>query len=195
MDPSDNSYVEALMNAENVPSDKPLVGFSIRRWADSGYLDQIAKIADYCVDKFDAHPLFIPMQYPMDFEISESIRSKMKHDSSIITGTYTPEVILGLTSKLELMVGMRLHSIIYAANRCVPLIGLVYEPKVGAFLNEIGQPSAGYTDKLDYEEICRQLDYIWENREKTKTQLCESKKRLTIMSNANIMTAYDLLKN
>lgn len=195
LDPSDNSYVEALMNAENVPSDKPLVGFSIRRWADSGYLDQIAKIADYCVDKFDAHPLFIPMQYPMDFEISESIRSKMKHDSSIITGTYTPEVILGLTSKLELMVGMRLHSIIYAANRCVPLIGLVYEPKVGAFLNEIGQPSAGYTDKLDYEEICRQLDYVWENREKTKTQLCESKKRLTIMSNANIMTAYDLLKN
>ena len=64
LDPSDNSYVEALMNAENVPSDKPLVGFSIRRWADSGYLDQIAKIADYCVDKFDAHPYLFQCSIP-----------------------------------------------------------------------------------------------------------------------------------
>ncbi len=195
LDPSDKSYVEDLMKAENIPSNKPLVGFSIRKWADSGYLEQIAKVADYCVDKFDAHPLFIPMQYPMDFDISQSIRSKMEHESSIVAGMYTPEVILGLTSKLEFMVGMRLHSIIYAANRCVPLIGLVYEPKVGAFLKEIGQPSAGYTDKLDNEEICKQLDHIWENRDEIKVQLCESKKRLTIMSNANIMTAYDLLKD
>lgn len=195
LEPSDKSYVEELIRNENIPTDKPLVGFSIRKWADSGYLDQIAKIADYCAETLDAHPLFIPMQYPMDFEISQSIRSKMKYASSIVEGKYTPEVVLALTAELQFMIGMRLHSIIYAANRCVPLIGLVYEPKVAAFLEEIGQPSAGYTHQLDNDEIYKQLDYIWENRDEIKTQLCESKKRLTLMANANIMSAYDLLRD
>lgn len=195
LEPSNNARVDELLKAENIPTGKPLVGFSIRKWADSCYLDQIAKIADYCVDKFDAHPLFIPMQYPMDFEISQAIRAKMRNSSSVVKGMYTPDVLLGLTSRLELMVGMRLHSIIYAATQCTPLIGLVYEPKVGAFLKEIDQPSAGNTDKLDYNEICKQLDYVWDNRVKIRDDLCKVKKRLTIMAQANIMAAYHMLKD
>lgn len=195
LEPACKDDVDKLMKSEGIPSNKPLIGFSIRKWADSSYLKQIAEVADHCVENFDAHPVFIPMQYPGDYEISQAIRNRMEHPSSIVTKIYTPGLLLGLTGRFELMVGMRLHSVIYAANQCIPLLGLVYEPKVGAFLKEIGQPSAGTTDKLDSGSICKQLDLIWRNRDKIRDELCQSKKRLKIMAEANVMIAYRLLKD
>lgn len=194
LEPACKADLDMLMKSEGIPSDKALIGFSIRKWADSCYLNQIAEVADYCVENFDAHPVFIPMQYPGDYEISQAIRNRMEYSSSIIKSIYSPEVLLGLTGRTELMVGMRLHSVIYAASQCVPLLGLVYEPKVGSFLKEIGQPSAGTMDKLDSKNICKQLDDIWHNRDKIREDLCQSKKRLTIMAQANVETAYRLLK-
>ena len=191
----DENKVDLLIKMENIPTEKPLIGFSIRKWANSGYVDIIAEIADYCVEKYNSHPVFIPMQYPMDFDISQAIASKMKHASSIVTNMYSPDIILGLTARLKLMVGMRLHSIIYAATQCIPLIGLVYEPKVEAFLKEINQLSAGNIEYLDAKKICEQLDNIWKNEAKIRDELCKSKKRLSIMSQANVVNAYDMLKD
>ena len=194
LEASNESSVDELIIAENIPTEKPLIGFSIRKWANSGYIDKIAEIADYCSEKYDSHPVFIPMQYPMDHDISQAIVSKMKNNASIVTKMYSPDIILGLTARLKLMVGMRLHSIIYAATQCIPLIGLVYEPKVAAFLKEINQPSAGSMDDLNTDEICEQLDKIWNNQSEIREQLKDSKKHLSIMAQANLTNAYQMLK-
>ncbi|MGI6123638.1 MAG: polysaccharide pyruvyl transferase CsaB [Acetivibrionales bacterium] len=194
LEASDESKVDELIQLENIPTDKPLIGFSLRKWANSGYVDKIAEIADYCAEKYNSHPVFIPMQYPMDYDISQAIAEKMKFPCSIVTRMYPPDIILGLTARLKVMVGMRLHSIIYAANQCIPLIGLVYEQKVEAFLKEIDQPSAGNIENLDTVKICKQLDIIWENREEICEDLCKSKKRLSLMAEANVANAYHMLK-
>lgn len=194
LEASDESKVDELIQLENIPTDKPLIGFSLRKWTNSGYVDKIAEIADYCAQKYNSHPLFIPMQYPMDFEISQTIAGKMKNPSSIITKMYSPNIILGLTARLKLMVGMRLHSIIYAATQCIPLMGLVYEPKVKAFLKEINQPSAGNIENLETIKIYKQLDMIWENQAKIREDLCKSKKRLALMAETNVANAYQMLK-
>ena len=34
---------------------------------------------------------------------------------------------------MELLIGMRLHALIYAAISGIPVIGLVYEPKIEGF--------------------------------------------------------------
>ncbi len=194
MEPSDKASINELMVKERIPQDKPLIGFSIRKWADSDYLDQIAKIADYCVEHFGAHPVFMPMQYPSDYEISQSIRARMENSASVIEGMYRPEVMLGFTGRLELLVGMRLHSLIYGASQCVPLIGLVYEPKVDAFLKEVGQPSAGSMDKLDGNSVCCILNGVWESRVQIREVLRESKKRLAFMAQSNIEIAYHMIR-
>ena len=64
LDPVPAKDVDRIMAEENIPTDKPLIGISVRKWADMSYLDSIAALADYCVDRFDAHPVFIPMQHP-----------------------------------------------------------------------------------------------------------------------------------
>lgn len=191
---SDKTHIDELFSNEEIPQNKKLVGFSIRKWADSNYLDHIAEIADYCVEQLNAHPVFIPMQYPLDFEISQLIRKRMKHPSSIIKHMYPPDVMLGLTGRLELMVGMRLHSLIYAASQCIPLAGLIYEPKVSAFLNEIKQPSAGIMENLNKNKICQVVDEVWKNREEIKKELAKSNERLQMMAESNIIMVYKLLK-
>lgn len=194
LEPADKNDIKKLIYKENIPKDKPLIGFSIRKWSNMNYLGKIAEIADFCAEKFNAHPVFIPMQYPIDYDISRVIRSHMTHPSSVIEHMYPSEVLLGFTGHLDLLLGMRLHSLIFAASQCVPLVGLVYEPKVEAFLKEIDQPSAGSLDNLDIREVCDILVSVWDNRESIKVQLQKSEHRLRLMANDNINMAYDLLK-
>jgi polysaccharide pyruvyl transferase CsaB len=186
--------IDALIAREGIPTDKPLVGFSIRKWSSNGYLEKIASLADHCVECLGAYPVFMPMQYPGDFEISKAIMGYMKHPASVIEHMYRPEVMLGFTGRLHLMVGMRLHSLIYAASQCVPMLGLVYEPKVESFLKEIGQPSAGTLDSLDGPRVCGQLEQIWADREKICQDLTNSIERQRIMAHSNVLSAYHLLK-
>jgi len=48
---------------------------------------------------------------------------------------------------------MRLHSLIYAANREVPMLGISYDPKIDQFLARLGQLPAGSTEALDADQL------------------------------------------
>ncbi len=193
LEPAENGQVHRLFEAEGLPEDKPLIGISIRKWWDSGYVNQIAAIADYCSEKLGAFPVFIPMQFSSDYEISQVVAKRMKRPCRVIRNIYPPEVLLGFTGRLELLIGMRLHSLIYAASQCIPMAGLVYEPKVDAFLAEINQPSAGSVEFLDVGRVTALLDDIWRNRSEIRDKLAQSKIRLSIMARKNIETAYEML--
>ncbi|NMA65492.1 MAG: polysaccharide pyruvyl transferase CsaB [Clostridiaceae bacterium] len=195
MEPSSKSSVDELLENEQIPGGKPLIGFSIRKWGDTKYYDKIARVADYCVEHLNLHPVFIPMQYPCDLEASVQITELMRQPATIIKGMYNPSTLLGFTSHLELMVGMRLHSLIYAARQCVPMVGLVYEPKVEAFLNEVGQPSAGRPESINEHDTCSLIEKVLSNRQELITNLTKSRERLRIMAQGNMLTAYDMLKD
>ena len=47
--------------------------------------------------------------------------------------------IIGALSRMQAVVSMRLHALIFAAGQGIPLAGVVYDPKVSAFLRYIGQ--------------------------------------------------------
>ena len=45
---------------------------------------------------------------------------------------------------MQVVVSMRLHALVFAAGQGVPLVGVVYDPKISSFLSYIGQDL--YTD-------------------------------------------------
>lgn len=61
---------------------------------------------------------------------------------------------------------MRLHSLIYAANRNVPLLGLSYDPKIDQFVQRLGQRAVGSTESLDPEYFAQQAAEILLNPER-----------------------------
>ena len=72
-----------------------------------------------------------------------------------------------------LILGMRLHSIIYAAASAVPCIGIAYETKVSGFLEYIGQPYVLPIDGLDAVTIERSVTEVWEKRKTIVRRLSE----------------------
>ena len=53
---------------------------------------------------------------------------------------------------------MRLHALIFAAGRGVPLVGTVYDPKVSGFLEYIGQKHFLDFSAVTGEALCHLLD-------------------------------------
>jgi len=70
-----------------------------------------------------------------------------------------------------MLIGMRLHALIFAASLGIPVVGMVYEPKVEGFMQYINQASAGHVNSLELEHMKKIVDETWENREAIKKEL------------------------
>jgi polysaccharide pyruvyl transferase CsaB len=174
IEPSSEIEVKKIYFDEGITMEKPLVGFSIRKWQGyKNYIEVIAQIADYVIEEYDVTPVFLPMQYPGDLLITKSIVEKMKYKGYVLSNKFSVSQVLGITSKMDLMIGMRLHALVFAVSLGIPVVGLVYEPKVQWFLEYIGlgQASAGDVKTLKYEKLKNIVDYVWRDKEKMKIHL------------------------
>ncbi|OGB87437.1 hypothetical protein A3J44_00135 [candidate division WOR-1 bacterium RIFCSPHIGHO2_02_FULL_45_12] len=63
----------------------------------------------------------------------------MTEKSSVVFRICQPNEMLAIIANLDLLIGMRLHSLIFAAQNAVPMLGLSYDPKVAAFMKSIDQ--------------------------------------------------------
>ena len=59
---------------------------------------------------------------------------------------------------MEVVVSMRLHALIFAAGQGVPLVGVVYDPKVSSFLKYIDQELFVDLDALTEETLGHLID-------------------------------------
>ncbi len=174
IEPCSKSETANIFQAEGIDLDKPIIGFSVRKWDGyKNYTGIIASIADYVAETYGVMPVFLPMQHPNDLLMVESIVSRMKHKGFIIKNRYNASQVLGIISRMDLLVGMRLHALIFAVSLGIPVVGLVYEPKVEWFLEYIGlkQLSAGDVKTLEYGNLKSIVDYAWENKSSIKDYL------------------------
>ena len=56
---------------------------------------------------------------------------------------------MSLIGNLNLLIGIRLHALIFAALMHVPFIGISYDPKITSFLHMIEQEPIGTMTELD----------------------------------------------
>ncbi len=81
------------------------------------------------------------------------------------------EAMLGLIGSMDLLISMRLHTIIFAARERVPVVGCVYDPKVEAFLKQLDMPSCGTPEALDVERAVRVAEELLARRTEAKEEL------------------------
>jgi L-malate glycosyltransferase len=181
LDPCSDEEAFTILKAEGVDKEKPKVGISIRKWKNcKSYIKQIAAAADYMFETLHVQPVLIPMHYPHDVEICQTVASMMKH----------PPIII---KNMDMIIGMRLHALIYGASLQVPMLGLIYDPKVAGFLEYINQPTAGNVENLDYEHLIHSIDHVWNNRQQIKEQLSVSKQLFVSKAMQNAEIAIELL--
>jgi len=195
LEPISSEETEKILIKEKISADTPLIGFSIRKWGGYDvYSHIIAQAADYMEETYNVKSVFIPLHFPSDLAVAEDIASKMKNTPFIIRKMYEAEVILGIMKKLDLVLGMRLHALIYSVSLSVPVIGLIYDPKVQGFLEYVKQPSAGNVSDLDLENLKKLIDEVWSNRSEIAQQLEENNRLLKQKAFENARIAIKLLE-
>ena len=182
---ADDEAEQLLLNEGFEDRGKPRVGVSVRAWSKAKFGDDyIMKIARACDDIADTGKeiIFIPMQFPNDIAVSKRVASMMKNKSYVLTNRYTPAQILGVVGRVDAMVSMRLHTLIFAAVKNVPMVGIIYDPKIEYYLKELNMPEGGDVrkEKIDSKKISDITLDIFENMDKYKTLL---------KSKADIMTS------
>jgi polysaccharide pyruvyl transferase CsaB len=175
--------------AANISNGKPLVGVSVRRWpALDGYQPRLARVLDKLSEQ-GYQILFIPMAYPDDISECNLVASLMQHDARVLEKYMTSSEHLAFISRLDLMIGMRLHALVFAASRGVPFAGISYDPKIDSFLKYFGQlPLTGSP-----EDMASTLERLLKD-ERIKDELRQKSQELRQMADKNAVLALSLVK-
>lgn len=167
-------------------SGRPYVGVSLRFWnQDRSDMDSVADMLLQLSQMQNVHLRFLPFHGASDEEASLYVMKKLENvvtevnglcGGSSAIGTETgsvmslcaplehPQSMLREVSQCRVLVGMRLHSLIYAASQEVPLAGISYDPKIDQFLHRLHEKAIGTTAKLDADRaasyMCELLDNV-----------------------------------
>jgi len=182
LDPGDPDTVNDIFLQENLDLvGRPLIGFSIKGdKKDTRQLTALARTMDMTIDELNCGVAIFPFHHPYDLRYAEEVLKLVKrHDEvMIVKGIYKPSEAVGLIGKCDMMVGMRLHSLIFAANTSVPFIGVSYDPKIDEFLREFGLKPAVHTPLPGPEVLFDAIMDAWEGRGRLKTKITEGVTRL-----------------
>ncbi|AFC27069.1 CsaB [Paenibacillus mucilaginosus 3016] len=148
----------------------PVIGVSVRFWnKDRSELDAAAEALRKVMEETDAVVRFLPFHLPSDEEASEYVAQRLgetyKHRISIAKGVTHPQDMLAETASVSVLLGMRLHSLIYAAGRYVPMVGISYDPKIDQFLNRLSMQAACSTQAPNAAAIAETLLHLLKSRE------------------------------
>ena len=192
---TENFSGKYLTNMAGVPDGRKLCVVSIRDWKKSAqdFETTMAEFCDFMVEKHNIYPLFVPMQYPVDLEISHKVMKKMKHESYAINRELSVPEMFSVLSGAELVVGMRLHSLIYATTLGLPAMALVYDPKISAFMDSINQPDWVNVETMTTDEAASAFSRIMAELDQRKEQLQQTNKVLKETAEKNALYAIELL--
>ena len=99
--------------------------------------------------------------------------------------------IIGALSRMEIVVSMRLHALIFAAGQGIPLAGVVYDPKVSAFLRYIGQDCFTSLEDLTEARLREMIDSC---AARAATSQVSAVQKLQEMEHGNVEIARRLLQ-
>lgn len=146
------SMPEAHVDAAAANADgSPVVGVSVRYWrTDRADLDRVAAALSTLAERRNVRLRFLPLHQGTDEDASRYVMEQLRGVACELAPAYEePREMLREVSGCRLLLGMRLHSLIYAANREVPLLGISYDPKIDQFLDQLDQRPVGSTEGID----------------------------------------------
>lgn len=132
---------------------RPVAGIAVRNWAtEHPYLEILARVCDDLI-RLGWHVVFIPMQYPGDVGASRRIVENMQEQAILLAEQFTFRDISSIIANMDMIIGMRLHSLILAALYDVPFVPLSYDPKIDRFVQRVGFTAGPSVDSVTYEQL------------------------------------------
>lgn len=189
-----------------VEQDGLVLGVAVRNW-DVGVLPeywegQVATAIDSFLDHYNGSAIFIPFQDKGetlldDFGISKRIQRGMKNADRayIFEDIHSPAEKAGLIACCDLVLGMRLHALIFAISNEIPVVGLVYDPKARVLMAQAGLgPYAMDLGNMSSHSLASLLGEAYKARDQQKALLRSARKNLAKKACKNAEFTVSLLE-
>lgn len=177
--PSDRIYVTAdlalsgeepnkeagrsLLEANGFNSNKPWIAVSLRPWDDNRHLAVSGKALGRFAAASGCELLFVPFQASQDRAACLDA-CRCAGTGQVLDAEVSAADIKNIIAAADFLVGMRFHSLVFAAMGAVPSLALEYDPKVTAIVGRLGIPSAGMVGELDEDTLLGSLKEAWKRK-------------------------------
>ena len=174
---------------------KPIIGVSVREWPDNlRCLKQLSAALGKLSEKYNAQIAILPLQVSKDLKDSQLLQSyipKARNKVVLLQGDYSTEEFLSIIGSFRLLIGMRLHALIFAAVMAVPLMAISYDPKVDSFLKAIGAQAVGTVETLDAAKVEKAAAELWGRKSQLQEKHLVAMRKL---AQSTVSKALELLK-
>ena len=151
--------IDRMMEQNGLTPHGSYLGICLRDWP--GFAEKapvFAAAVRYARSEHGLTPVFFSINHRSDGAAADQVARCLEETPCILRQPLSTELTLGLMSRMQAVISMRLHGLIFAAGQGVPLVGVVYDPKVSAFLSYMGQELYEDLSRLSTESLCAKLD-------------------------------------
>ncbi|PRO65683.1 polysaccharide pyruvyl transferase CsaB [Alkalicoccus urumqiensis] len=145
------------MNPEVIRAapDADYIAVSVRSWPSGrAHLRKIAGTLDRLLEEGE-RIVFLPMHGEEDARAASQVLASMKHSGHenvrVLDADAPLEEKQRTAAEAKLVVGMRLHALIFAAAGYTPFTPISYDPKIDAFASLCGQPVPVHVEEDNWE--------------------------------------------
>lgn len=142
---------------------------------DNNIFVQTVEYCERLAKKYGLTPVILPMQECQDRELCESIKNSV--NGAVLYSPITAGELIGMLKGAKFVIGMRLHSIIFASSAGVPVIALSYDPKVDAMMEALEQPYTVLLNDMS-DSVVSAADEVMQNRDEIVEKLAEKAKTM-----------------
>jgi len=196
LDSASEKRIDEILKIEGIEISDNTIGFCLRDYKnDESLKKKFAVEIDSLIDK-GLDVLLVPFHMPRDNVYSEEIAKYSKHKDKLmqIKNTYSAGELMGIFKRIKLLCAMRLHSLVYAANVILPMVGIIYDPKVEAMIKELGIMEYVDIRNFEVEDFDKKVNNALLNLEDRKKTLEKNTNKMKDKAKRNIEIAIEILE-
>lgn len=168
---------------------KRKVCFSLRNWKNADVGRKISQVAEKLIEN-NIECYFIPFYYNEDLELIDEVEKNIGDKAVYYKERLTTGDAFDIIKGMDVLVGVRLHSLIFAAAANVPFAAVSYDHKVDHFVNSVNMKVACSIDNIDVNMLYNEIMEKIANEDEEKKKLSESVASLRELTKIN----YKILK-
>ncbi|MDO5141592.1 MAG: polysaccharide pyruvyl transferase CsaB [Eubacteriales bacterium] len=159
LDPAPQEIVSLALAQSGIDPAGRYIGFGLRSWKGlDEALPALAAAADYAYRTHGLTPVFVPIEFPSDLAPAERVGALLHCPWHAVRTRLPIEVTIGILARMQAVVGIRLHALMFSAGQGVPVVGVSYDIKVDSFLRSIGSTTCTALGTVQTDELCRLID-------------------------------------
>ena len=159
IDPPDTGIRRDVLAHNGIVPEGKYAMLSVRPWEGfSERLTAFVEVMEYTYRTYGLTPVLYAMEPRQDLAVARAVAERLRCPHLVLEAGNSGEEIITTIRRMSIVISMRLHALVFASGQNVPVVGIVYDPKVSGFLDDLGQELYLPLREVNAASICDMVD-------------------------------------